>query len=40
MADISILTNTSAQIMAVADAASRTFYVNTYGWIDTRGRLA
>lgn len=35
-----ILTNTSAQIMAVADAASRTFYAVTYGWIDTRGRLA
>jgi hypothetical protein len=35
-----ILTNTSAQIMAVAEAANRTIYVDTYGWIDTRGRLA
>jgi len=33
-----ILTNTSGQMKAIADSASRTFYVVTYGWIDRRGR--
>ncbi len=33
-----VLTNTSAQIRAIADAAGRTFIVTTYGWIDSRGQ--
>jgi hypothetical protein len=39
-APLNIRTNTSAQIRAVASAASTTFQVNTYGWIDRRGRDA
>lgn len=31
-------TNTSAQLRFVADVASSTYYVGTYGWIDRRGR--
>ena len=33
-----IRTNTSAQIRATADTASCTYYINTQGWIDRRGR--
>ncbi len=33
-----VLTNTSAQIFAVADSAGRTFAVTTYGWLDQRGQ--
>jgi hypothetical protein len=35
---ISPRTNTSAQIRAVAQLASTTFAIATYGWIDRRGR--
>jgi hypothetical protein len=31
-------TNTSAQLRFVADVASSTYFVGTYGWIDRRGR--
>jgi hypothetical protein len=34
----SIRTNTSSQIRIRASAASTTVYVNTFGWIDRRGR--
>jgi hypothetical protein len=35
---LNIRTNTSAQIRAVASLAATTFSVDTYGWIDRRGR--
>jgi hypothetical protein len=35
-----IRTNTSAQIRVNGDTASSSYFVQTYGWIDTRGRFA
>ena len=37
--NLTIRTNASQQINALASAASTTLHVNTYGWIDTRGRF-
>lgn len=38
--EIDVMTNTSAQIDAVANAASTTLTALTHAWIDTRGRFA
>jgi len=38
--NFNIRTNTSAQIRAVSSVASTSMYVTTYGWQDTRGRVA
>ncbi len=35
-----VRTDTSAQVRRRASAATTTIYINTFGWIDTRGRLA
>ncbi|WNV10174.1 hypothetical protein [Tardiphaga sp. 709] len=35
---IDVRTNTSAQIQAVAQGASTSIFITTYGWIDRRGR--
>ena len=36
--DLRVRTNTSAQIRGRANVAASTFWCNTYGWIDHRGR--
>lgn len=33
-----VLTNASAQVRRRASAASTSIYINTFGWVDTRGR--
>ena len=38
--DLTICTNTSAQVICSSQAAGCTIYVNTYGWVDRRGRDA
>lgn len=37
--DLTVRTNTSQQIRAVANAASSVLQISTYGWIDYRGRF-
>jgi len=38
--DMSILTNTASQVRYVGNGATGSFYINTYGWSDTRGRFS
>jgi hypothetical protein len=38
--DQGVRTNTSAQVQYVSNAAGALIYVYSYGWIDTRGKLA
>jgi hypothetical protein len=39
VATLNVRTSTTQQVKAIASSTSTTFYLVTYGWIDTRGRF-
>jgi hypothetical protein len=39
-AQLELMTDTSAQIRVTGNAVGQLYYINTYGWIDTRGKDA